>query len=237
MRSYLRIFLMPFVGMLLFAFVPASKVGAQTATITTDKPDYMPGETVFIAGSGFASGETVTLQVLHYEVNGDNDTSSAHQPWDVEADASGNVSATWVVPLDQDEFGAILTLTADGKSSGLHAEIIFTDANCPSPTVSTPSNQTVCQTSGTATFSVTASVTGGGTLSYQWKNGNTILSDGLTVNGSTISGATTNTLTITNVQPGDAGNNAYKCDVTNTCGGGNTPRTNTSGGASLASGR
>jgi len=122
---------MPFIGMLLFALAPTSKTGAQTATITTDQTDYPPGSTVYITGSGFQPNETVTLQVLHYDVNGDNDTSSVHQPWTVMADADGNVSSTWLVPLDQDELGATLLLTADQAATdthtAIHAETTFTD--------------------------------------------------------------------------------------------------------------
>ncbi|HYJ64188.1 MAG TPA: hypothetical protein VEV62_10625, partial [Parafilimonas sp.] len=91
MRMYLRILLMPFIGMLLFAFVPASKAVAQTATITTDQPDYAPGSTAIISGSGFQPGETVTLQVLHDPTGGDDATDPSHQPWTVVADANGNV--------------------------------------------------------------------------------------------------------------------------------------------------
>src|SRR5439155_6369053 len=89
---------------------------------------YPPGATVTITGTGFTPGETVTLQVLHLDTNGDNDTSAAHQPWTVTADASGNISTTWLVPPDQDELGAMLKLTADGQTSLLHAETTFTDA-------------------------------------------------------------------------------------------------------------
>ncbi|HET9824484.1 MAG TPA: hypothetical protein VFP87_04080, partial [Chitinophagaceae bacterium] len=98
------------------------------ATVTTDQLDYPPGGTVIITGSGFQAGETVTLQVLHTLTNGDNDTSAAHQPWTAVADENGNISSTWTVPLDQDELGATLKLTADGQTSGLHAETTFTDA-------------------------------------------------------------------------------------------------------------
>ena len=62
MRTYLRIFLMPFVGMLLPALIPASKADAQTATITTDQADYMSGSTIYITQSGFTTNTTkITL--------------------------------------------------------------------------------------------------------------------------------------------------------------------------------
>jgi hypothetical protein len=104
-------------------------VQAQTsAAITTEYPDYPPGATVTITGSGFGSGEMVTVQVLHEGEMGDNATSGAHAPWDVQADGDGNFITTWIVPLDEDELGATMKVTADGQTSGLHAETIFTDA-------------------------------------------------------------------------------------------------------------
>jgi hypothetical protein len=98
------------------------------AILSTDFPDYPPGSTVILTGSGFMSDETVTLQVLHADTTGDNDTSAAHLPWDIIADGSGSFVATWLVPDDEDEAGATLIATADGQISGLHAEVFFTDA-------------------------------------------------------------------------------------------------------------
>ncbi len=112
----------------LFAITLTSvNVFSQSATITTDQPDYAPGSTAIISGSGWQPGETVTLQVLHDPTGGDDLTSPAHQPWTVVADGSGNVSSQWIVPADEDELGANLKLTAVGGSSGLSAEWMFTD--------------------------------------------------------------------------------------------------------------
>ncbi|MDB5026281.1 MAG: Fibronectin type domain protein [Mucilaginibacter sp.] len=96
------------------------------ASVQTDQPDYPPGSTVYITGSGFTANETVTLQVLHVGA-GDDLSSTAHQPWTTVADASGNINTTWLVPPDQDELGATLQLTAVGASSGLTAQATFTD--------------------------------------------------------------------------------------------------------------
>src|SRR5438552_500714 len=91
---------------------------ADAPFVTTDQPDYPPGSVVIITGGGFAPGEMVQLQVLHIPDSGDNNTSPAHQPWLVTADADGNLTSTWDVPLDQDELGATLQLTATGQISG-----------------------------------------------------------------------------------------------------------------------
>ena len=93
-------------------------------TISTDKVDYLPGETVSIIGGDWNAGESVTLQVIRTEEGADN-TLAQYQPWSVTADVNGNVSSSWEVT--EAEVGATMKLTADGQSSSAHAEVIFTD--------------------------------------------------------------------------------------------------------------
>ncbi|MHC4442870.1 MAG: immunoglobulin domain-containing protein [Planctomycetota bacterium] len=71
-----------------------------------------------------------------------------------------------------------------------------------------PSDQNVAD-GGTATFTVAA--TGKGTLTYQWQKDLSNLTD-----GGDISGATTDTLQIANVETADEG--SYRCVVTGDCG-------------------
>src|SRR5258705_10954419 len=104
----MKLFLRPFLLTLFAVTLISVTAFSQTATISTDQADYPPGSTVIITGGGFQADETVTLQVLHYPTCCDDGTSAEHQPWTVFADASGNVSATWLVPGDQDELGATL---------------------------------------------------------------------------------------------------------------------------------
>src|SRR5882724_7358831 len=119
---------------LLFAFcallAPASAQDAtnSTASVTTDQSDYAPGSTVYITGTGFAPSEIVQCQVLTLTQPNDDLTSPAHQPWTVTADDAGNIATTWLVPLDQDELGATLQLTATGQTSGSIAQTTFTDS-------------------------------------------------------------------------------------------------------------
>jgi len=61
-----------------------------TASVFTDLPDYMPGDTALITAQDFAPGSTVEFQVLH--VNGNNG-GQGHLPWRV-TDGS-----QWVRPL------------------------------------------------------------------------------------------------------------------------------------------
>src|SRR5712691_9237565 len=40
------------------------RASALTATVTTDKVDYQPGDTVVITGTGWQAGETVALTIV-----------------------------------------------------------------------------------------------------------------------------------------------------------------------------
>jgi hypothetical protein len=79
--------------------------------------------------------------------------------------------------------------------------------NVPPSINSQPSSTSACP-GGSASFTVSAS---GTSLSYQWRRGATLLT-----NGGNISGATSPTLTINPVGPGDVAVN-YNCLITNAC--------------------
>jgi hypothetical protein len=111
---------------LLLATATVSFVQAQ-ATLISDQADYPPGSTVTLSGSDFLPGDTVTVQVIPYGVDGENDTSAAHQPWTVVADENGDFTTAWVVPADEDESGTTLLAKAEGKTSLFYAETTFTD--------------------------------------------------------------------------------------------------------------
>src|SRR5215813_12488538 len=95
-------------------------------TVYTDKPNYQPGETAIITGSGFWPNEVVTLQVVH--TDGIGEGGAGHAPWTVTADDFGNFTTTWFVDPD-DSGGSTFLLTAFGASSGLNAETSFTDGS------------------------------------------------------------------------------------------------------------
>ncbi|HEU5053181.1 MAG TPA: SprB repeat-containing protein, partial [Hanamia sp.] len=152
----MRLLLRSFLFTLLAITFSSMNVFSQSATISTDQPDYAPGSTVIISGTGFQPGETVTLQVLHDPTGGDDATSPAHQPWTVVADASGNISSTWLVPGDEDELGATLKLTAVGGNSGLMASVEFTDSPKLGEVKPITQTSTICANSGgTVSFSYT----------------------------------------------------------------------------------
>ncbi|MEO7305963.1 MAG: immunoglobulin domain-containing protein, partial [Ferruginibacter sp.] len=82
------------------------------------------------------------------------------------------------------------------------------------PIVTNPANFTSC-VGGTATF--TSTITGTPVPTITWRLGAVALVNGVQGSGSTVSGQGTNTLTITNVQPGDAATN-YNVQAVNQCG-------------------
>lgn len=111
---------------------------------------------------------------------------------------------------------ASATFTA-GASTGNAAVDVTADSETQAASIAIqtnattdPADQTVCEGS-TATF--TTSSSGPGTTTYVWKFGTTVLNDGDF--GGRVSGATTNTLTISNTQAADAG--SYTVEATGDC--------------------
>ena len=105
----------------------AFRASAQPS-LTSDKPDYAPGEIAFLSGAGFQPGETIELVVL-VEPDTLPDTEGSWS-WVTTADNSGAFTAAWQVCWEGCA-GATLRATADGVQSGLHAECMFTDAPIP----------------------------------------------------------------------------------------------------------
>ena len=101
-----------------------AQANSEGASLATDKADYLPGETATITGSGFDANEDVSVVVTH--ADGTMPEGAGHQPWTVTADESGGISTTWTVCSD-DCFGSALLASADGQTSGTHAEAAFTD--------------------------------------------------------------------------------------------------------------
>jgi hypothetical protein len=95
---------------------------SSAATVTTDKTDYAPGETVVITGTGWLPGETVTLNI-HRDTNDPPDTVLS-----AVADASGNITNSEYV-VQQYDLGVTFLLTATGQTSGFTAQTSFTDGN------------------------------------------------------------------------------------------------------------
>jgi len=96
------------------------------ATLTTDQQDYPPYSYVYIAGTGFAPGETVNMIVVELDP-----IQQSFQPWDVVADENGNINTSWYI-FTEELIGATMQVTATGQTSNLTASATFTDAAAPS---------------------------------------------------------------------------------------------------------
>ncbi|HEY1269405.1 MAG TPA: kelch repeat-containing protein, partial [Candidatus Binatia bacterium] len=95
-------------------------VSSSQATVTTDKLDYAPGETVVISGAGWKPQENVSM-VLHEvpETHTDSFLSST-------ADQDGRFTNTDFAPAKSD-VGRAFTITAAGQTSNFTAQTAFTD--------------------------------------------------------------------------------------------------------------
>lgn len=102
-------------------------LGSSQASVTTDKLDYAPFETVTFSGAGWQPGETVDM-LLHEEPNTGPDI-----PLQVAADPQGRFTFNAFAP-DQGDVGVTFTLTAWGQLSGFTAQTAFTDGHNVSPT-------------------------------------------------------------------------------------------------------
>jgi len=127
MKTCLRKFFAPVISSVV-AVLFFSSPGFSQTEITTDSADYQPGSTATITGTGFQPGESVRVQVVHWDyVPGDPITGADHEPWWVTADGTGEFVTTWHV-CEDDCVGQLLIATADGEASGLNAVTLFTDA-------------------------------------------------------------------------------------------------------------
>src|SRR5687768_1355628 len=74
-----------FLLFLFFSFFLTAGAFAQTATVYTNKPDYLPGDIVVIEGDGWKPGEQVKLDVDHSTISHGNTILYAT------ADATGHI--------------------------------------------------------------------------------------------------------------------------------------------------
>jgi hypothetical protein len=119
-------------------------LSSSAATVTTDKTDYAPGDTVIITGAGWQPGETVRL-VLHREP-----TTSPDTTLESVVNSEGKFTNSEYVILESD-LNVTFTLTATGLSSGFTAQTTFTDARQFKAEISPTS---VCA-SQSATYTIT----------------------------------------------------------------------------------
>jgi hypothetical protein len=118
-------------------FTSNTQPAMPTASVTTDKHDYRPGETVIITATGFWPNEQVRFEVDHITAGAKGSVQSeiadhqGHDPWYMMADSAGNVNTSWLV--QEDSLNQTLLLTADQAATSehpaIHAETTFTDSS------------------------------------------------------------------------------------------------------------
>jgi hypothetical protein len=99
-------------------------------SISTDKDDYAPGDTVHFTGSGWPSND-----VLDIQLDDEPATHPAHT-WAVSVGEDGTFQdSTYVV--DVGDLGVTFTLTATSRATGRSLTVVFTDGQLrlPSPAV------------------------------------------------------------------------------------------------------
>jgi flagellar hook assembly protein FlgD len=91
-------------------------------SITTDKDDYQPGDTVWFTGAGWPANDTLDILL--------EDEPATHEPhtWWVPVDETGGFrDSTYVV--DVGDLGVTFTLTATSRATGRSLTVVFTDGN------------------------------------------------------------------------------------------------------------
>jgi pectate lyase len=186
-----------------YSVVVSNSAGSATsanATLTVNAAATAPTITTQPASQTVTAGSSVTFNVAA------SGTSPFTHQWRFNGtNISGATSASYTLSNAQSanagNYSVVVTNSAGSATSANATLTVNAAATAPSIT-SQPSSQTVAA-GGTASFSVTA--TGTATLTYQWR-----------FNGSNISGATSSTYSLSNVQSANAG--GYSVVVSNSVG-------------------
>ncbi|MBJ7880393.1 DUF11 domain-containing protein, partial [Gelidibacter salicanalis] len=107
-------------SILFFTFFLAS-LSLLAQTVTTDKLDYLPGETAYATGSGWLAGENIVINIHEEPVYHPDVVTN------ITADANGSFTDFAVYDFEQHDYGSSFTLTATGQTSGNVAYAYFTD--------------------------------------------------------------------------------------------------------------
>jgi hypothetical protein len=116
-----------------------------TATVTTEKSDYQPGEYVTVTGAGWLPGEAVNL-LFHQRLD---EPSREDSTLTAIADAEGKIFNNEYF-LEEPDRGVSYVVKATGTQSGYYAQVYFTDAasatldQCANGSLATP-DLTPCQ--------------------------------------------------------------------------------------------
>src|SRR3989442_11116060 len=98
----------------------AAALSAVAATLTTDRPDYVPGQYVAFTGGGWQPGETVRIDIYETSV----DPTFFEGAVSAIADADGDISNR-DFQIQQSFLGQGFLANAAGESSGATASTTF----------------------------------------------------------------------------------------------------------------
>lgn len=180
-------------------------VASNNASLTIDVP---PAITVQPSNELKCTGETSVFSVtatgtdLSYQWR--KGTANLVNGGKVSGATSATITVSNVSAADAGDYNCVVSGVCSPSVTSGNASLTIE----VSPAITVPPSDDVKCTGGSASFSVAA--TGNG-LTYQWRKGTTNL-----FNGGNISGATSATLTLSNVSVADAAN--YNCIVSGTCG-------------------
>ena len=174
---------------------------AMAASISTDKQDYEPGNTVTYTGSAFTAGEAVDLSAT-------GSTNGTQISIQTTADANGCIIGSFGLPL---MYEATYDLTATGATSGSEASVSFSDAVTGFDIVF-PSSSVSLYAGDTQMYTVIAKTTGNNPVqgvTVNWTaTGGTMLPTSSTTGGdgktssTYTAGLTPGTYTVTATAPG-----------------------------------
>jgi gliding motility-associated-like protein len=183
----------------------AATVISNPAVLTVDEPvaiSTQPAPLSQCAGSNASFSVSATGNGLNYQwrVNGTVLTNGGR----ISGANSSTLTIANVSPADAGNYDVVITNTCATTATSNTASLSVTT---PAAITSQPSSVNQCS-GNNVTLTVGAT---GSSLAYQWRRGGVNV-----VNGGSISGATSASLTITGVLPANAGN--YDVVITNSCG-------------------
>ena len=131
----------------------ATSTSGDGLSITTDKDDYQPGDTVWLTGAGWPAGDTLDILL--------EDEPATHEPhsWWVQVEDDGTFrDSTYIVDLG--DLGVTFTLRATGRESGRSLTVQFTDAELVTSELTGTVNDVTVTQGSSSNFTISLNATG-----------------------------------------------------------------------------
>ena len=138
-------------GALILAVGSQAVCYAAVPTLTSDKPDYHPGETVTLTGTGWAPNELVTMVMTV------DPTTHGRVTLTSKSDAKGNFTNSDYV-VQQSDLDVTFHVTATELTSGLKAQTTFTDTASVTTAPSVNVSADTAATGGTGVYTALGNI-------------------------------------------------------------------------------